>query len=109
MTALTADLVVLILVQLLHAFSFGAAHLGAMHYLARGLLAEHAATGQALYSAIVGGIGFGLITLGSGALYGAVGGGAYYAMALAAATGAVLAELLARARQPVIARCPGPG
>jgi len=97
-TALTADLAVLIVMQLLHAFTFGAAHLGAMHYLARGLPAEHAATGQAFYSAIVGGIGFGLITLGSGTLYGAVGGGAYYAMALAAAAGAVSAGLLAATR-----------
>jgi PPP family 3-phenylpropionic acid transporter len=107
-TALTANLGVLIAVQLLHAFTFGAAHLGAMHYLARQLPPEHAATGQTFYSAITGGVGFGLITLGAGALYGAVGAGAYYAMALAAALGAVLAALLARLGRQIIVRSPDP-
>lgn len=93
-TAFAAGVPALALLQLLHAFTFGAAHLGAMHFLARHLPAEQAATAQALYAAAVGGIGQGLLMLLAGALYGALGGLAFLAMAAAAAAGAALALLL---------------
>lgn len=95
LTGLAVAIPVLALLQLLHALTFGAAHLGAMHHLARILPGEQAATGQALYSATVGGVGQGLILLLAGALYGAVGGVAYLGMAAIAAAGAILALLLA--------------
>jgi MFS transporter, PPP family, 3-phenylpropionic acid transporter len=79
---------VIALAQLLHAFTFGAAHLGAMHHLARTVPAEQAATGQALYTAVVGSIGPGLIILAIGPLYAAGGGLAYLAMAAIAVAGA---------------------
>jgi PPP family 3-phenylpropionic acid transporter len=94
-TAYATGLPVLALLQLLHGLTFGAAHLGAMHHLARRLPAEQAATGQALYSALVGGVGQGLILLLAGSLYGSAGGLAYLAMAAIAATGAMLALVLA--------------
>lgn len=93
-TAVTGALPVLAAVQLLHAFTFGAAHLGAMHYLSRSLPPEHAATGQALYAASVSGLGFGLVTVAAGALYAAVGGGAYVAMAAIALAGALAAAFI---------------
>ena len=40
------------------------------------------------------GIGLGLVALGAGALYGAVGGGAYFAMAAMGGLGALLAARL---------------
>jgi len=43
----------LVAAQLLHALTFGAAHLGAMHFLARNVPAELSASGQALYSGTV--------------------------------------------------------
>jgi PPP family 3-phenylpropionic acid transporter len=94
LTGLVSALPALVLLQLLHALTFGAAHLGAMHYLARHLPAEQAATGQALYSAIVGGVGAGLALWLAGALYAAYGGAAYQAMTALAALGAALSLLL---------------
>ena len=91
MTAFATAVPVIAVAQLLHAFSFGAAHLGAMHHLARTVPDEQAATGQALYSAVVGSIGPGLIMLPMGALYAAAGGRAYLAMAALAVAGAALA------------------
>jgi MFS transporter, PPP family, 3-phenylpropionic acid transporter len=90
-TAFAASLPLLALVQLLHAFTFAAAHLGAMHHLARTVPAGHALTGQSLYTAIVGGVGPGLILLAAGALYGVAGGLAYLAMAALAGAGALVA------------------
>jgi PPP family 3-phenylpropionic acid transporter len=81
---------VIALAQLLHAFTFGAAHLGAMHHLARTVPAEQAATGQAFYTAIVGSIGPSLIILPIGPLYAASGTLAYLAMAAIAVAGAVI-------------------
>jgi len=89
-TAFATAVPVIALVQLLHAFTFGAAHLGAMHHLARTVPAEQAATGQALYTAIVGSIGPGLIILLIGPLYAATGGLAYLAMAAIAVAGAAV-------------------
>jgi MFS transporter, PPP family, 3-phenylpropionic acid transporter len=93
-TGFVASLPALFLLQALHALTFGAAHLGAMHYLARNLPPRLAATGQAIYAMMVGGVGQGLLMLVAGVLYGAVGGSAYLAMAAAAAGGAGLALLL---------------
>jgi PPP family 3-phenylpropionic acid transporter len=89
-TAFATTVPVIALVQLLHAFTFGAAHLGAMHHLARTVPDEQAATGQALYTAVVGSIGPGLIILPLGALYAAGGGLAYLAMAVIAVAGAAV-------------------
>ncbi len=83
--------------QPLHALSFAATHLGAMHYLARRVPAGAAATAQSLYNALVGGAGAGLASLAAGALYGRYGGGAYLAMAALAALGGMLALVIARA------------
>jgi len=94
MTPLVAAVPLLALLQLLHALTFGAAHLGAMHYLARSIAPERTATAQAIYSATIGGIGPGFIMLGAGALYGAAGGMAYLSMAALAAIGAAAALIL---------------
>jgi MFS transporter, PPP family, 3-phenylpropionic acid transporter len=94
-TAVTQDLALIALVQLLHALSFGATHLGAMHFVAGHAPREHSATAQALYAAI-GGVATGVVLLGAGALYNVVGGGAYFAMSALAAMGAALAVILTR-------------
>ncbi|HLJ44279.1 MAG TPA: MFS transporter, partial [Candidatus Binataceae bacterium] len=84
------------LIQPLHALTFAAAHLGAMHYIARAAPREQAATAQSLYTAIVGGIGLGAGSLAAGALYGVWGGGTYGVMAAMAAAGGALALRLRR-------------
>jgi PPP family 3-phenylpropionic acid transporter len=73
--------------QLLHALTFGASHLGAMHWMARRVPPGAAASAQSWYSALSAGFGSGLVMLMAGALYTAYGGAAYSFMALLSAAG----------------------
>jgi PPP family 3-phenylpropionic acid transporter len=73
--------------QLLHALTFGASHLGAMYMLARSVPPEAAVSAQSLYAALSTGLGSGLVMLAAGALYAAYGGQAYLFMALFSAGG----------------------
>ena len=73
--------------QLLHALTFGASHLGAMHFMARRVPLGAAASAQSLYSALSAGFGSGLVMLAAGALYAAYGGQAYPFMALLSGAG----------------------
>ncbi len=82
--------------QVLHALTFGATHLGAMSYLSRTVPPAAAASAQALYSGASSGIGSGLVMLGAGALYAQYGGRAYLFMTLLSALGLVGAVRLAR-------------
>lgn len=84
------------LLQTLHALSFGAAHIAAMHFLTQAVPEDRAATAQGIYAALVVGLLGGLVTLASGPLYGALGGEAYGAMAVLALIGAACAFLLMR-------------
>ena len=81
-------------VQLLHAFTFGASHLGAMHFLSRAVPPSAAASAQSLYAALSSGLGSGVVMMIAGALYSAFGGGAYYFMAVLSAAGLVGAVAL---------------
>jgi len=97
LTATTTALPALILLQPLHALSFGAAHLGAMHYIARSVPARLSATAQSLYSAVVMGLAYGVAMPAAGAAYEALGANAFHimaAMALAGALGAMLIDRL---------------
>jgi PPP family 3-phenylpropionic acid transporter len=73
--------------QLLHALTFGASHLGAMHFMAKSVPPGAAASAQSLYAALSAGLGSGLVMLVAGALYAAYGGAAYPFMALLSAAG----------------------
>jgi len=73
--------------QVLHALTFGAAHLGAMHFMARTVPPGAAASAQSLYAALSAGLGSGLVMLAAGALYAAYGGNAFPFMALLSAAG----------------------
>jgi PPP family 3-phenylpropionic acid transporter len=84
------------LLQLLHAGTFGASHLGAMHFMARSVPPHAAASAQSLYAALSAGLGSGLVMLAAGWLYTAYGGQAYPFMALLSAAG--LAGILCLAR-----------
>ena len=76
-------------IQLLHAFTFGASHLGAMHFLSRTVPPSAAAGAQSLYAALSSGLGSGLVMVIAGALYSTFGGGAYSFMAVLSAAGLV--------------------
>lgn len=71
----------LIGVQLLHAGTFGATHLGAMHFIARRAPKASSATALSLYAAISGGLGMGLALLLAGFLYSDSPALAFFAMA----------------------------
>ena len=85
-----------VLLQTLHAMSFGAAHLAAIHFLTHAVPEDRAATAQGVYAAIVAGLVLGTVTLACGPLYRAFGGEAYMAMAILALVGAAGAYVLMR-------------
>ncbi|GAB6051438.1 MFS transporter [Magnetospira thiophila] len=95
-TGLTDDLSLLASVQVLHAFTYGATHLGAMTYIARTIPSAHSATAQSLYAAMVMGLGIGLSIFAAGYLYAALAGQAYLFMALLGLAGLSGALLLRR-------------
>jgi PPP family 3-phenylpropionic acid transporter len=84
----------------LHAGTFGATHLAAMHFITRLAPPDGAATAQALFAA-AGGLAMGAAASASGFLYEAVGSMAYLAMAALAAAAGTLTWWL---REPMIAR-----
>lgn len=84
--------------QLLHAASFGASHLGALMYLSRTVPAGQSATAQG-YLAIALGLAMAAAMGLSGLLYEAYGAAAYGAMALAAIAGSVCAFIAYRPRR----------
>ena len=84
------------LLQTLHAMSFGAAHLAAIHFLTHAVPEDRAATAQGVYAAIVAGLVLSTVTIASGPLYRAFAGGAYAAMAVLALIGAASAYVLVR-------------
>ncbi len=93
-TGWTDALPVLFVVQALHAFSFGATHLGAIHFIARTVPPSLSATAQSVYAALVMGLGLGLSIYVAGLLFTRFGGGAYFAMAAMGLVGLVLAIAL---------------
>jgi len=96
-TGATTDLAALVLVQALHAATFGATHLASMHFIQRAVPESISATAQGLYSAVVMGVILAVVMSGSGALYALSTGGAFYAMAAMCAAGGLCAVLLGRA------------
>ncbi len=97
-TGASDDLLVLIAMQALHGFTFGATHLGAIYFIARRMPQALSASAQGLYSAVVMGLALGAASLAAGKLYALYGSGAYQAMALLAAAGGGAALMLTRSR-----------
>lgn len=93
-TAFDPSLGVLVPLQILHGFTFGAAHLGAIYFM-KDLVPERlVASAQGLYAALTSGVGIALATLVSGPLYGSVHGRAFLAMTVLSTVG-LLALLVA--------------
>src|SRR5689334_10850403 len=95
--ALDPPLLVLPWLQLLHALSFGATHLGALMFLAHHTPAGQAATAQG-YLAIAAGLAMAAAMGISGVLYADFGSGAYSAMALVALAGGACGLIAHRMR-----------
>lgn len=96
LTAHTDELVFIAALQLLHAFTFGAAHLGAIYFIADRMPEDVSATAQTVYALLVSGLGIGLMSFVSGHLYDAYAGKAYMAMAVLGGTGMILAWSIRR-------------
>jgi PPP family 3-phenylpropionic acid transporter len=88
------DIYWIVALQSLHAFTFGATHLGAMHFITETVAPRHSASAQSIYAAFVAGIAMGIASLFSGLLYDEFGGQAYFAMAAAAAAGSLIAAAI---------------
>lgn len=58
----------MLILQLLHAISFGAVHIGTMHFIMRSVPEEHIGTGQGV-GFVLGGLAMGFLLLISGTLY----------------------------------------
>jgi PPP family 3-phenylpropionic acid transporter len=86
---------VLLPLQALHGLTFGATHLGAMHYIARTVDEAFTATAQALHAASTSGVCMAAAMLGAGELYAAYAGRAYWGMAAIAGAGLLAGLLLA--------------
>jgi PPP family 3-phenylpropionic acid transporter len=95
--AFDPPLAALIILQILHALTFGATHIGTVHFIAQNIPAERAGTAQALQASVTAGIAMGGATLLAGQLYGPFGAKAYLAMAVLGALG-LLAALMAQRR-----------
>jgi len=94
----------LALLQCLHGLSFGATHIGTVQFLARAAPERFGATAQGTLAIILGGVMAVFMGL-AGRLYGAYGGRAYAAMALAGLVGGLLALVADRQwRSDVCAR-----
>jgi PPP family 3-phenylpropionic acid transporter len=95
-TAMTVDVWVLGVVQLLHAFTFGAVYLGAMEFLKQAVPENLAATGQTLFNAIAMGLAFGIAMPLCGYAFQEMAGQSYYLMAGLSLLGGIGAIALIR-------------
>ena len=92
----TSSLSMFVVLQILHAITFGASHLGAVYFISERMPAEVSATAQTAYALISSGLAIGLTSLASGYLYAAFAGQAYWMMAGMGAVGACLAWSIRR-------------
>ena len=92
--AFDPGLAALVVLQALHGLTFGATHLGAVHFIAANVPNEQAGTAQALHSSVTAGIAMGLATLLAGRLFSEFGGRAYLAMTALSVAGLAAALVL---------------
>lgn len=85
----------LIVLQALHGLSFGAMHLGMMHFITQSVAPRMSASAQSLTAATATGGLTGAAMFACGPLYAALGGGAFFVMAAMAAIGTLGLVVLA--------------
>jgi PPP family 3-phenylpropionic acid transporter len=96
LTAFSPPLWLLLPVQCLHAGTFGAAHLGAMHFIARAVPGHLVGTAQSIYSAITVGVFMAVGQYASGHLFASVGAYGYLLMTGVSVLAMGVAVLLGR-------------
>lgn len=104
--AWTASLPWLVVMQALHAFTYGALHVGAMAYVRQRVPAQARGQATTLYSAASTGLALGVALPVAGWLYADLGGDAYWVMAVCSGLATLLALLLRDAGRPAIAKTP---
>jgi PPP family 3-phenylpropionic acid transporter len=97
--AFNPTLAVLVPLQLLHALTYGAAHIGAIQFIARAVPQKGLGSAQAFYAVMAAGLVLGLVGLASGALYTRYGGGVYFLPAAVSVIGCVAGVALLKAWQ----------
>jgi MFS transporter, PPP family, 3-phenylpropionic acid transporter len=78
--AFSPGLAVLIPLQILHGVTYGASHIGAIHFIGKAVPLRAAGSAQALYATVAAGLAMGIATLIAGWLYASIGGVSYFAM-----------------------------
>ncbi len=96
--AFDPPLALLLPLQVLHGLTYGATHIGAVHWMSERIPQAQAGTAQAIYAAVTHGIAMGAATIAAGWLYAGWQGGAYLAMAAVSGVGLIAALVLHRAR-----------
>lgn len=94
--AFDPPLVLLVPLQLLHALTYGAAHLGAILFITRAVPHNGMGSAQAFYAVIAAGLGLGIVGLVSGALYTRLGGEVYFVPAVVSLIGCAAGVALLR-------------
>ncbi len=79
------DITLLIPLQMLHGVTYGASHIGAIHFISKAVPRRAAGSAQALYATVAAGVAMGISTLIAGWLYAMHGGASYFAMSVIAA------------------------
>ncbi|WP_235720785.1 3-phenylpropionate MFS transporter [Magnetospirillum molischianum] len=92
----TTEPALLALVQILHAATFGCAHLGAMHFIQQAVPPSLSVRAQGLFTALSVGLAPGLVIAAAGPLYERLDGEAFWVMAGLSAAAALMAWPLAR-------------
>lgn len=94
------SMVVIIGIQILHALTFGATHLGSMSFISRHAPKDVAASAQSLYSSIANGLMMGIAILISGRLYDIDPSYAFLGMVILAAMGGLIILTLTKLVPP---------
>jgi PPP family 3-phenylpropionic acid transporter len=89
-------LALLIPLQVLHGLTYGAAHIGAIHFISRAVPSLALGSAQSFYAVIAAGLFQGVIGLASGALYAGIGGAVYFLAAAVSLLGLVAGLMLLR-------------
>jgi PPP family 3-phenylpropionic acid transporter len=99
-SAVTADVAALALIQPLHGLTFALLHLACMRLLAHTVPPGLAATAQAIYGTLAVGATTAMLTLVSGLLYGRLGAAGFWVMAALCVAALPVALALGRCKQP---------
>jgi PPP family 3-phenylpropionic acid transporter len=87
---------ILIPLQLLHALTYGAAHLGAILFITRAVPHKGMGSAQAFYATIAAGLALGIVGLISGALFAQIGGAVFLVPTFVAIIGCTAGVMLWR-------------